>query len=110
MEKRGWHTRGYLPHFDADRFQFVTIHLADSLPQTILKKFAQERAQGKLDHFYDRELQIKIESYLDKGVGDCYLARPKIAEIVERSLRMFDGIRYDLRSWVIMPKPWTHSL
>lgn len=103
MTKRGWHTRGYLPHFDAERFQFITIHLADSLPQTILTKFEQERAHGKLEHFYDREFQIKIEAYLDKGIGNCYLGFPKIAEIVVRSLRMFDGVRYDLRSWVIMP-------
>jgi len=103
MERRGWHTRGYLPHFDADRFQFITIRLADSLPQTILKKFEQERAHGKLEHFYDREFQIKIEAYLDKGIGACYLARTEIAEIVVHSLRMFDGERYDLRAWVVMP-------
>ena len=103
MGKRGWHTRGYLPHFDVDRFQFVTIHLADSLPQAILKKFEGERAHGKLGHFYDREFQIKIEAYLDKGIGECSLARPEIAEVVIDSLRMFDGERYDLRTWVIMP-------
>lgn len=103
MQKRGWHTRGYLPHFDADRFQFITIHLADSLPQTLLKKFERECKHGQLGHFYDREFQIKIEAYLDNGIGDCYLARPEIAEIFVRSLRMFHGVRYDLRSWVIMP-------
>lgn len=73
MEKRGWHTRGYLPHFDSDRFQFITIHLADLLPQAILKKFERERQNGKLEHFYDLEFRIKIEEYLDKGIGACYL-------------------------------------
>ena len=102
-EKKGWHTRGYLPHFDADKFQFVTFRLADSLPQSILKKFEQELKHKKLDHFYDREFQIKIEEYLDKGVGDCHLGNAAIAEILVRSLLLFDNLRYLLAAWVVMP-------
>ena len=102
-ERKGWHTRGYLPHFDADRFQFVTFRLADSLPQSILKKFEKELIHNKLDHFYDREFQMKVEEYLDNGVGDCHLLQPKIAEILVNSLRMFAGKRYILAAWVVMP-------
>lgn len=102
-EKKGWHSRGYLPHYDADRFQFVTFRLADSLPQSILKKFENELRHKKLEHFYDREFQIKIEEYLDNGVGECHLGNPAIAEVLVDSLRMFDGERYTLAAWVVMP-------
>ena len=34
MDHKGWHSRGYLPHFDSqDVVQFVTFRLADSLPE-----------------------------------------------------------------------------
>lgn len=102
-EKKGWHSRGYLPHCDVDRFQFVTFRLADSLPQSILKKFENELRHKKLEHFYDREFQIKIEEYLDNGVGECHLGNPAIAEVLVDSLRMFDGKRYTLAAWVVMP-------
>jgi putative transposase len=33
MPSKGWHSRGYLPHFDSQEIvQFVTYRLADSLP------------------------------------------------------------------------------
>jgi len=33
---RGWHSRGYLPHFDSpEAIQFVTFRLADSLPRAV---------------------------------------------------------------------------
>ena len=39
MDQKGWHSRGYLPHFDSqDVVQFVTFRLADSLPQEALLK------------------------------------------------------------------------
>jgi len=34
---RGWHSRGYMPHFDSHHVvQHVTFHLADSLPASVL--------------------------------------------------------------------------
>ena len=39
VEGRGWHSRGYLPHFDRRySIQSITIHLGDSLPQEKLKR------------------------------------------------------------------------
>ena len=39
MEFKGWHSRGYLPHFDSqDVTQFVTFRLADSLPTSALDR------------------------------------------------------------------------
>ena len=52
---RGWHTRGYLPHFDSpNRIQHVTVHLADSLP-----KSAIERVDQMVEAMPDRERRIE---------------------------------------------------
>ncbi|MFM2091811.1 MAG: hypothetical protein RLZZ127_2300, partial [Planctomycetota bacterium] len=35
----GWHSRGYLPHFDTARvIQSITYRLADSLPADVLRR------------------------------------------------------------------------
>jgi putative transposase len=35
---KGWHSRGYLPHFDSpETVQFVTFRLADSLPTAVIE-------------------------------------------------------------------------
>jgi REP element-mobilizing transposase RayT len=44
-----------------------------------------------------------LERYLDQGYGACYLARLGIAQIVEEALLHFDGDRYRLLAWVVMP-------
>src|SRR5687768_12454790 len=66
-ERRRWHSRGYLPHYDGDVCQFITIRLADSLPQTVLERFKKEMEANRLENFYDREKQIRIEEFLDRG-------------------------------------------
>ena len=41
MTHKGWHSRGYLPHFDsADTIQFVTFRLFDSLPRAVAEMLA----------------------------------------------------------------------
>ena len=42
-------------------------------------------------------------SYLDKGQGECLLRNPALAAIVAESIDKFDGERYDLDSYVVMP-------
>src|SRR5260221_11612288 len=38
----GWHSRWYLPHFDAGEvFQSITFRLSDSMPQELLMKWKQ---------------------------------------------------------------------
>ena len=52
---RGWHERGYLPHFDAPgRTQFVTFRLADSFPASRRSEWA-----ALLEIEDDRERQKK---------------------------------------------------
>ena len=93
MRFKGWHSRGYLPHFDSrDVVQFVTFRLADSLPQEALERI----------RLSDRPERLRDEA-LDRGVGACWLARTDIAEVVEQSFFAFDGERYRLHAWTIMP-------
>jgi len=100
---KGWTHRGYLPHFDGGSIsQFVTCRLADSLPQKILERWRIELKARPIENI-DREVLILIEEFLDKGYGECYLKQPQIAEIIETSLLKFDGERYKLLAWVIMP-------
>lgn len=99
----GWHSRGYLPHFDGGEIsQFITFRLADSLPQSFLAKWQGElKRESQID--VDAALRRRIELYLDKGYGACYLRDERIAEIVQNAFLFFDSERYKLSAWVIMP-------
>ena len=103
-EPKGWYTRGYLPHYDAGpiRTQFITIRLFDSLPQNILLRIEDELKIRKPENI-SRETFILAERYLDKGYGECFLRRREIATIVRETLHKYDGERYTLNAWVIMP-------
>ena len=99
----GWHSRGYLPHFDGGEIpQFITFRLADSLPQALLHRWRQELTSEQNINV-DAALRKRIELYLDQGYGKCYLKDPRIAEVVQRSFLFFDQQRYRLSAWVIMP-------
>jgi len=109
LREAGWHTRGYLPHFDGRAIpQFITLHLGDSIPTKVI-----DRWQRQLKELSDEEakivLQRRIEKYLDQGYGECYLGNHTIANLVQESLIKFDGLRFDLFSWVIMPNH-SHSI
>jgi len=44
-----------------------------------------------------------LEHYLDEGHGSCFLLRPRVAKLVQDALLHFDGRRYRLLAWVVMP-------
>jgi len=46
---------------------------------------------------------VRIEEYLDAGAGSCYLDKPAIAEKVVDALQHFEGVRYRLFAWCVMP-------
>ena len=48
-------------------------------------------------------MQQRIEKYLDQGYGKCFLKDPMIAKLVQDSLLKFDGDRYNLFAWCVMP-------
>jgi putative DNA methylase len=100
---KGWHSRGFLPHFDAGpKPQSITFRLIDSLPATLLARWADElKLLGS--EIAQIERRRRIEAYLDKGEGVTWLSEPAIAESVEGALLFFDEQRYRLHAWVIMP-------
>jgi hypothetical protein len=100
---KGWHYRGYLPHFDGGEiWQVVTFRLADSFPNDRLEAWKWELRLLSAERA-DHELQKRIEEYLGMGHGACWLKQPEIAEMVQNSLFFFDEQRYLLDAWVVMP-------
>jgi len=103
LRDAGWHSRGYLPHFDGGEIaQTITFRLADSLPQTVLQIWKRELERAA-HHNLDSVLRKRIERYLDQGYGNCSLRNHRVATIVQDSLLHFDGERYRLSAWVVMP-------
>jgi REP element-mobilizing transposase RayT len=125
---RGWHERGYLPHCDKPGLtQFITFRLWDSMPVsrrgewehllTIAERSnaprtangtrsiasPDEKARMQARQNAAREQRIKLEDYLDRGLGDCFLRDPQIAALMENALRFHHGSRFDLLAWVVMP-------
>jgi REP element-mobilizing transposase RayT len=95
---RGWHQRGYLPHFDApDITQFVTFQLHDSFPVTSRAEF-----EAILKEPDGSEKRRKLEAWLDRGHGECWLRRQDVAELAEKILLEADGRDYRLLAWVVM--------
>lgn len=45
----------------------------------------------------------RIEGYLDKSIGNCYLRQQGIAQIIQNALECFNKKRYVLFAWCIMP-------
>jgi REP element-mobilizing transposase RayT len=50
-----------------------------------------------------REQQLKLEDYLDRGLGECFLRHPRIATRMEDTMRFHHGQRFELLAWVVMP-------
>ena len=95
----GWHERGYLPHCDFPGLvQFVTFRLADSMPAS---------RRGEWEHLLAikdlREKRTKLEEYLDRGVGECWLREARITKLAEDALLFFHRQRYELLAWCVMP-------
>lgn len=107
----------YLPHWTRERATYaVTFRLADSLPQTVLVGWLQEREdieavaakEGRRLSLSEenrlRALNVeRIETYLDAGHGECYLSDSRIAGGIGDALKHFDGERYRLHAWCVMP-------
>lgn len=103
IHKKEWYSRGYLPHRDKiNLLQSLTFRLVDSLPQNLLIKLKQE-LEKMPEEKQDLEQRIKIEKYLDAGIGCCALKHPHMAEKVQDAFFKFDGDKYKLIAWCIMP-------
>jgi putative DNA methylase len=100
-DPRYWHSRGFLPHFDAAGFtQFITFRLADSMPQEVLVRWRDELERNEIT---DADHRRRIEHYLDQNYGAGHLRDSRIANLLQDTFLKWDGERYNLISWVIMP-------
>jgi putative transposase len=104
---------------------FLTFRTADSLPADVLRQWLQERGAWLQRHgiapdapdwrqalqrlpaalrndFHGRFTEA-FHNYLDAGYGECLLKRPELAAVVARTLLHFDGQRYHLGDFVVMP-------
>ena len=103
-----------LPHWQqGDTWVFVTWRLADSLPKAVvgkilLKKKDWEDVRPKpwddeMQKEHNRLFTLRFESLLDDCHGSCCLRDPAIGEIVSNALLHFEGERYELDAFVVMP-------
>ncbi len=112
----GYHQRGYLPHLKVEGGTYwVTFRLHDSLPQDVLKKLEEEKvdweiqqrakkiAPQEIAQQWKGHYAKRMQAYLDAGRGACWLTRDDIGGLVGNALRFFEGSRYDLHAWVVMP-------
>ena len=100
---RGWHSRGYLPHFDGGEIpQTIAFRLADALPAHIIGAWRTEAAALSPDET-KQLIYHRAQAYMDSGHGEALLRVPRAARIVEDALLHFDGDRYRLHAWVVMP-------
>jgi REP element-mobilizing transposase RayT len=112
FEHLRWATR--LPHWHQDnKYVFVTFRLADSLPQAKLKILKEEKGIWLKKHpkpwdvedenEYCDKFVSTIDKWLDSNYGKCLLKHPLNRKLIEDALLFFDGERYNLKAFVIMP-------
>ena len=46
---------------------------------------------------------MKIQHYLDKGVGECWLRDARIGALIVSGIKYFEGTRYTSHAWCVMP-------
>jgi len=117
---------GHLPHwYQPGVTYFVTFRTADSLPLSVARQWHWRRedwlvrhgiqlAGGDVDAGLRSLTQAKQREFhevfsdeylahLDRGHGACHLRSPCLARVVAESLLHFDGERYHMGAFVIMP-------
>jgi REP element-mobilizing transposase RayT len=104
----------HLPHWRQDgATYFVTFRQADSLPQNKLHELEEMRrdwerrnpkphSSAALEELA-RHMNQRIERWLDQGLGSCVLKDLALAEFVTSAMHHFDGQRYELGAYVVMP-------
>ncbi len=108
----------YLPHWtlSAKGIYAVTFRLVDSLPASVLVRLVREREELKRRENTDirglsqeEEMRLRhlhsqrIEAFLDAGAGSCWLGIAAVADVMAKTLVHFDGVRYRLHAWCVMP-------
>ena len=113
------------PHWcQAGAVVFITFRTRDSVPAEVVARWEREKkewlakrglGQGRhwsavlpglseADKFaFNKYFNRCREVFLDRCEGKCLLSRPDLAKIVADSLLHFDGVRYRMGDFVIMP-------
>ena len=114
-----------LPHwFQAGVATFITFRTIDSMPRNVvsgwhadIKRWLKENGihcdperlpeanalPMRLRNEYSKVRDRGWQERLDECHGECVLKRTECAKIVADALRHFDGDRYDLASFIVMP-------
>jgi putative transposase len=103
-----------LPHWRQDgATYFVTFRLADSLPKSKRDELAAIKSDWELHHPPPRSRQaleqfardqfVRVENFLDQGYGQCVLKNSELSELIASSMHHFEGDRYELGCYVVMP-------
>jgi type I restriction enzyme R subunit len=115
-----------LPHWSqAGTITFVTWRTWDSIPEKVLREWQAERNRWLRHQNIDpvandwearlRQLDAKLiqecrlllsdrwNDHLDECHGACVLRNPKLAKIIADGLLFFDGDRYEMTDFVVMP-------
>ncbi len=72
---KGWYSCGYLPHFDMPGvWQMINYRLADSMPASLRHEWS-----SLFEINDDLQRYARIETYLDRSLGDCALRDPRAA-------------------------------
>lgn len=107
-------TNNRLPHWQqGSSWVFVTWRLHDSIPKQKLVQWMATRERWLQQHLtpwdeqtaaeYHQRFAQQIDDWLDQGIGSCVLKNSVNARIVADSLRHFDGERYEMGTFVVMP-------
>ena len=107
-EIKDWHRRFHsVPHRENKALQSITFRLYDSLPKEVIEeiklKLDINEDDDSCDSIQYQRLRQKIAEYEDAGYGQCFLRDERIAAIMQDTLKHFDGERYQLICWCIMP-------
>jgi len=106
--------RRNLPHWEqVGCTYFVTFRTADSLPQSKLDELNAQKDVWLRAHpepwtslvwaEYNRLFSERVQAWMDAGCGACVLRRPELSAMVGSALMHFDGERYGLDAFVVMP-------
>ena len=104
----------HLPHWQQDSvFVFLTWRLADSVPAGLMVKWREERDAwldlnpkpwgDRTESEYHSRFSAQLEQWMDQRMGSCVLRDPENARILAECLVHFDGERYGIDSFVVMP-------
>ena len=119
-------SHGNLPHWSqSDVPALITWRTADSIPEAVYRAWKEDRDlwlrsngidpglsdwRKKMEELpedkrreFSRDLRSRWENALDHCHGECVLRCPELARLVGDSLTRFDGDRYELIDFVIMP-------